>query len=309
MEKIQLGKYSVKILDPKILVFENVIEDPEGLINYYENYAEWDGWHGFGIQSKEHATRLYSEEFPTEKQFEDDLLNRVPENPYRNKIYKNFYELSKLYIDYTGIRLKNWATGQWSVAKYVPDVDHINNDYKSMGHHTDYQQDRYGQPGEKFGITCVFYPNDDYGGGEISFRILNLKTFTVEKEINYKPKKGEVIFFPSTEPYYHGVLRIWEKPKYIIRLYWQWNDEGKEEWHTLRKKYGNEIFEQLEKDRIRRFDLSVYEPIQRPLLTFSDYYEMLESKTLPPHVENGEDEALVALRERKLKEGFTPYDL
>jgi hypothetical protein len=309
MENIKLGKYSVKVLDSKILVFQDVIEDPEGLIDYYEKNVEWDGWHGFGTQSKEHATRLFSDEFPTEEQYAADLMDRVPENPYRNKIYKNFYELSKLYTEYTGIKLKNWSTGQWSVAKYIPDVNHINNEFKSMGHHTDYQQDRYGQPGEKFGITSVFYPNDDYEGGEISFRVLNLKNFSVEKEINYKPKKGEVIFFPSTEPYYHGVLRIWGKPKYIMRLYWLWNDEGKDGWHDLRRKHGNEAFEQMEKDRIRRFDLSVYEPVQRPLLTFKEYYEMLENGTLPPFIDNGEHETLVALRNKKLSEGFEPYEL
>lgn len=309
MEKIKLGNYSVKILDPKILVFEDVLDDPDGLIDYYENNVKWGGWHGFGVQSEEPAERIFSEGFPTKEQWKKDLLDRVPENPYRNEVYNKFYELSKLYSEYTGIKLKNWTTGQWSVAKYLPDVNHINNEFKSMGHHTDYQQDRYGQPGEKFGITSVFYPNDDYDGGEISFRVLDLKTFTIEKEIDYKPKKGEAVFFPSTEPYYHGVLRIWNKPKYIMRLYWLWRDEGSDAWHELRKKYGNEKFEQLEKDRIRRFDLSVYEPMQRPLLTFDEYYELLEEGSLPPFIENGEHDSLKALRAKKLAEGFKPYEL
>lgn len=309
MEKIKLGNYSVKILDPKILVFEDVLNDPEGLIEHYENNVKWGGWHGFGIQSEEPAARIFTEEFPTPDQWEKELLNIVPENPYRNEVYNKFYELSKLYFEYTGTKLKSWTTGQWSVAKYVPDVDHANNEFRSMNYHTDYQQDRYGQPGEKFGVTSVFYPNDDYEGGEISFRVLDLKTFTIEKEINYKPKKGEAIFFPSTEPYYHGVLRVWKKPKYIIRIYWQWKDDGSAAWHELRKKYGNEKFEQLEKERIRRFDLSVYEPMHRPLLTFEEYYEMLETGTLPPFVENGEHDSLKELREKKLIEGLKPYEL
>jgi len=301
MEKITLGNYSVKVLDPKILVFEGALKDPEALINYYETWDQWKGWYGFGAQSAdEHMegdTVVATDHFPTEKDFEA-ILN-ISENPLRDEIHKSFREISELYVNYTGTTMPNWLyEANWCLAKYTPDVDHINNDEQTMGYHTDYQQDRHGQPGNKFAITAVYYPNDDYEGGEISFRILVPGTFILDKEITYKPKKGEVVIFPSGNPYYHGVKRIWNKHKYIVRVYWTWDDPGLEEWHALRKKYGNEKFEQLESERVRRHDLLMYDPVQRPILTFDQYYDLLEKGKLPAPT----DEAAINELRRKIIE-------
>jgi hypothetical protein len=38
-----------------------------------------------------------------------------------------------------------------------------------MNFHTDYKQERYKIPGDNMYVTAVFYLNDNYKGGEISF--------------------------------------------------------------------------------------------------------------------------------------------
>ncbi len=292
MEKINLGNYSVKVLEPKILVFENAFSFAENIIDFYEEKNSWDGWYGFGTQSSPEAAPTdyvsQTQKFPTKEEWEK-VSDPHASNPYRNKVHSEFYEISKFYVEYTKTELPNWVyQNNWCLAKYTPDVDHSGNPITSMGHHTDYQQDRHGQPGRKFGITAVFYPNDDYEGGEIQFRVLNPGTYKLAKEITYKPKKGELIVFPSGDPYYHGVKRIWIKPKYIIRLYWAWEDEGLPEWHDLRKKYGNEKFEDMEKERLKRHDLLLHDPVQKPLLTFDKYYDLLEKNLLPEYKNDAE---------------------
>lgn len=310
MKNITLGQYSVKVLDPKILVFKGAFSFAEKIIEFYEEKDSWDGWYGFGTQSSPEVepTSHYTsstKNFPTKEEW-DEVLDKDPSHPYRNKIHTEFYEISKLYVDYTETELPNWYyQNNWCLAKYTPDIDHSGNPVNTMSHHTDYQQDRHGQPGTKFGITAVYYPNDDYDGGEIQFRILTPGTFTLEKEITYKPNKGELIVFPSGDPYYHGVKRIWKNPKYIIRLYWGWQDEGLPEWHTLRQKYGNEKFEQMEKDRLKRHDLLMFDPVQKPLLTFDKYYDLMERGLLP---EYGNTDEADKLRKKIVSSHGKSYD-
>lgn len=286
MKEIKLGPYTVKVLDPKILVFTNVLKDPDGLIKYYENLNNWTSWYGFGtqsdIESEGDSPTIETIDFPTKLEWEN-VLYKVQENPYRDEIHITFHDISKYYVEYTKTNLPAWQyRAGWRIAKYTEDINHANDDVLSMNHHTDYDQKKHGQPGPKFGITAVYYPNDDYEGGEISFKIVKEGTYTLDKEIEYKPNKGDVVIFPSTDPYYHGVKRIWKNPKYIIRLYWQWEDyTGHEEWNNLRKKYGNEKFQEMEKERLNRNDLFSYDPVLKPLLTYSQYYDLLEKNLLP----------------------------
>jgi predicted 2-oxoglutarate/Fe(II)-dependent dioxygenase YbiX len=45
----------------------------------------------------------------------------------------------------------------------------------------------------------MYYPNDDYDGGEIVFPDYDLKI---------KPKPNSLIMFPGNENYLHGVLEV-----------------------------------------------------------------------------------------------------
>lgn len=48
-------------------------------------------------------------------------------------------------------------------------------------------------------LTCVVYLNDDYQGGEIEFNLFNLKI---------QPKKGDVLFYPTSFEYVHSVSKV-----------------------------------------------------------------------------------------------------
>ena len=52
-------------------------------------------------------------------------------------------------------------------------------------------------------FACVLYVNDDFVDGELHFPKIDLK---------YKPKKGALIVFPSSDEYFHGVVPVGAGP-------------------------------------------------------------------------------------------------
>jgi predicted 2-oxoglutarate/Fe(II)-dependent dioxygenase YbiX len=56
-------------------------------------------------------------------------------------------------------------------------------------------------------ITMIFYLNDDYEGGELEFTKL---------QITYKPRKGDIIAFPSYYEYSHRVHPIKQGTRYAL---------------------------------------------------------------------------------------------
>lgn len=56
----------------------------------------------------------------------------------------------------------------------------------------------------------VLYLNDNYDGGEIYYPKLNLQ---------YKPKRGDLIIHPGTEEYMHGVKDISNGNRYVITFF------------------------------------------------------------------------------------------
>jgi len=102
-------------------------------------------------------------------------------------------------------------------------------------------------PGPKFFITCTMYINDDYKGGDIEF-------FVDGKLINHKPKAGDILIFPSEEPYYHGVKLIEDGYKFFVRNFVMEPFEGTKEWLDNQKKYGAYRWALMEQERIEKED-------------------------------------------------------
>jgi hypothetical protein len=287
MKKSKLGRFDVTILDPKIIVFHNALPNPKELIEHYERHTPWKGWFSFGRMVDEQGPILESskKEFPSYSEWKSIMIDSTPERPVRQEVAESVYWTTKEYVEYTKTKLPNWMCKNWTLARYIPDENIINHAELTMNYHTDYQAMTHDSPGEKFAITAVMYPNDDYEGGEISFRVSN-DDYEVVETLEYKPLAGDVVVFPARHPYYHGVRRIWGNSKYIIRTYWQYVSEPSPEWLALREKYGDR-FPELEKERMSRHDLMVAEPVLRNGFSITEYYEHLEAGTLPNPVFKG----------------------
>jgi prolyl 4-hydroxylase len=75
--------------------------------------------------------------------------------------------------------------------------------------------------------SSVIYLNDDFEGGEIVFPIIG---------IEYKPKAGDAIFFPSDDiKYLHGVNSIKSGNRYTL-AYWHGEDGDWEKYFTNQSK-------------------------------------------------------------------------
>ena len=286
MEDYTKDNPNVEILDDNVIVFHNVLSDPDDYIDYYEEYGNWRGWYGFGrqIDSRMHTFMAHPHS-PTLEEWENIAKKaeaELGEDKYFLEVAKAFHFATKFYVEHTGRALPNWSCQPWGLARYIPDEDLIDNATLTMNYHSDYMPEDAESPGDKFGITAVLYPNDDYEGGEIAFRVVQDDDSI--KEFAYKPLAGDLVVFPSGHPYFHGVRRISKAPKYITRLYWMYNFPGTDTWHELKAKYGDD-FEAMEKTRRSRQDLKIMDPYMKMRVTIKEYYELLESGNLKDRYE------------------------
>lgn len=99
-----------------------------------------------------------------------------------------------------------------------------------MGAHFDQQEGD-----DRLKYSLVFYLNDDYEGGELSFTIespdapiiqgkpqedYDLAKSSDRVSFGIKPEAGSVIIFPSSPPYHHTAHLVKQGFKYMVPLHW-----------------------------------------------------------------------------------------
>ena len=263
------------IFYPRIHIYKNLLPSADRLVeilkessadrssSYYFN--KWDRWHVFGetiggIQYNPIYPDLVDEE------------RKVEEEGIVKELEDAFAIATQHYMRYHGVvREDHWTTMGPSICRYVSEMEHCGIDYLSMKYHTDYDFIRGDEPGDKFAITCTMYLNDEYEGGEMWFNLsgsagdsFGEERLPEEDIMVYKPEAGDVLVFPSGHPdvlseestYFHGVSRTGkseDKPddKYFIRSYHLIPFDGTTEWLANQEKYGPEIWEKMETERIK----------------------------------------------------------
>ena len=84
----------------------------------------------------------------------------------------------------------------------------------SMGIHTDLEDGK-----DHFAMSAVVYLNDDFGGGDIIFPLLDLK---------HSPSMGDLAWFNSSDPEcIHGVEEVTSGVRYVMPI-WITSDPEKE---------------------------------------------------------------------------------
>lgn len=245
---------------PKINVYRNVFKDVDLFLQKAKQLESWESWYTFGkmISLGEHF--LEFDKFPTRDEFVNSRKWEIDANSLEHSINKElcievgeiFYDVTSHFLNmYPDTALPNYRKQSASINKYIKDGGGVSENY-SMNYHTDFVQTEKDSPGHKFGITTTFYLNDDYQNGEICFNIN-------DHFISHKPQKGDVIVFPSRSPYYHGVRKSFGNDRYMIRSFWQYEYEGSKEWNDNEKKYGKEVWLEMEKERIKneRFESQI----------------------------------------------------
>lgn len=235
---------------PKVDVYRNVLKNPEqmyNVMNESEKTSEgkyflkkWDPWAHFGTYTQKKDMREVTPEQTYEEMF-------IKEKAFVEEVEEAYVKVLMDYIERHGIKLPDgWRFSGCSYSKYNPQINILDNNM-TMQYHTDHITSQKDMPGDKFFITCTMYINDDYDGGDIEF-------FMDDTLINHKPVAGDILVFPSTEPYYHGVKTIEKKEKFFVRNFVMITFDGTEEWLNNQKTYGAYKWAQMETERIKYED-------------------------------------------------------
>lgn len=248
-----MNTFEIEKIHQTVWVFKNAIKNPQDFVNYFVNNKEWTDWYTFGTMANGTGFKINFDSFPTEEEWNNKKISQENTGFYNlgnfeTEINDLFYTTTKLYIEENQTLFDNWIYQGWNIAKYT---EHPEDEY-AMQHHTDFQRDIAYAPGEKFGITAVFYLNDNYDGGEVMFRFLDSEDInSVKEDYVYKPNAGDIVVFMSGHPHYHGVKAVTKGEKYIIRTYWRYDYAGHPLWIKLKEKYGQEIWTKMEEDRTK----------------------------------------------------------
>ncbi len=271
-----MSKFNIQKIHQTVWVFKNALTENEEIIDYLIENREWSDWYTFGTMASGCGFVYSFDNFPNEEEWKNKVdisgYDNSKNNGYfENKINDLFYETTKLYVEENSLNFDNWVYQGWNIAKYT---EHPDDDYAMM-FHTDFIRDIEYTPGDKFSITAVFYPNDNYVGGEVLFRFLDEDKNIVE-DYSYKPEAGDIVVFMSGHPHYHGVKATTKGEKYIIRTYWRYKYEGHPLWLKLQEKYGSEVWEEMEKNRLRfnrvPENMNILHNIQF-FMPFEEYYK------------------------------------
>ena len=239
-----------QIIYPKIVVYNNVFEDCDKFLETAKNCEIWQDWYTFGTMMALQESPFKFDKFPTKEEYinarswEYNTDNNKKRAMLTKEIGEIFYDVTNHFLKlYPEEDLPNYVKNPASVNKYIDNAG-ISQNY-AMNYHTDFIHEERDWASEKFGITTTFYLNDNYENGEICFKI-------GDHYISHKPKKGDVIVFPSKRPYLHAVRKATGADRYMIRSFWQYYYEGTLEWQDSIKKYGKEAWMEMEKDRIKQ---------------------------------------------------------
>jgi hypothetical protein len=231
-------------LYPKVLVYKNLLTDIEHLYRIMRNseydgdgryyLRKWDKWSAFGTYSQQKHFDDEPREFGQRYADEKYLADRTYE-AYSLAI-NHYIEKHNVVIPEGGRLMTS------SFSKYNSDIDTLRNGM-TMPYHTDFIISERAMPGDKFFLTCTTYINDNYDGGDICFYINGDK-------FDYKPEAGDVLVFPSTLPYYHGVKTIRNGNKFFIRNFIQYPFGGTKEWLAKQREFGAPRWADKERERL-----------------------------------------------------------
>ena len=239
MNKIELHKNIMVYRDliPNVAeVFQTIVDSETNTGQHYFN--PWTPWSSFGYYASVKG--------------EHEIVGRHGTDPLFDKQYeitKRIEDAYKLAIDdyiktYNVQLPPDSRLNSSSFCKYHEGMDVLENDL-TMQYHTDYKQSEREMPGNHFFITCTTYINDNYTGGEIEF-------FIDGKFITHKPVAGDIMVFPSVEPFYHGVKTITSGYKYLIRNFITYRYSGSKQWLDNQIEYGAVRWAKMEAERIEK---------------------------------------------------------
>ena len=220
-----------EILEENIYYYKNAISDPKKFIeiiestenkDYGTSLTKWNEWTTCSGEMYLYGSQKTVQPSDFEKNSNKDSN---PVSYIYNTITDLFYNVCKDYAVSKGDMEEPMILPAFDIKKYSAGT--------FMGAHFDQQEGD-----TRLRYSLVFYLNDDYEGGELSFTIESpdapilmgkpSEDYSLAKEtdrvtIGIKPEAGSVIIFPSSPPYHHTAHLVKSGYKYMIPMHW-YND-------------------------------------------------------------------------------------
>ena len=256
---------------PYIVVYKNLYKDIDKVYKILKDstdnaddnfFSKWTRWSQFGEYLDPPTKEFRLSDSKDAEVGKIDTLTDKQEDQKQVllEILENFHLATEDYVSKYNLDVnfdettmgpeqvyKSWRFSGPSICKYDFGAE---TGAKGMSYHSDYIRERQQEPGYKFAITALSYFNDDYDGGEIDFVI-------GKKLLKYKPEAGDYLVFPSGHPdfltedgivYLHGVMPTEKTNKYFSRMYLEKYYEGSPEWFENEKKYGKEVWQEMQEE-------------------------------------------------------------
>lgn len=258
-------------IDNILDIVKNSINDNSGKI-----IKEWEPWYELGIRT--HFQSIEAKKYinsPDSNQYNSETIQQYKAlktieatldaayedyiNEWSNKETIDKYENQPGYWDDWKRVFGDFVT-DWNFKNIIdPSVDKCDGwmhcQIEALRHNKDtdrpfainYHLDAFGShfsAGQKAILTSTIYLNDDYEGGGVSY----LDEFN-NLIVNYKPKKGDLIVFPSYKPFFHAALPLSGEYKYFIRHFLAWSYSGSDEYKKLLNEFGPELMAKFEEER------------------------------------------------------------
>lgn len=233
---------------PKVIVYHDAMPNCEEFLRISQTSTKYSTeiteWYTLGNQNMiKNYPHLMFEHFPNADEWKQSF--EPMDNPLTDMASNAFYASTSDYVESNSISIPNWVHGTPTINSHFAKSK---DEFLAMQYHTDFIMSQTNCRGFKHWVTCNIYLNDDYDGGELSFKIF--KNNTEFDFVKYKPRAGDALVFPSHPPYFHGVHKTLKKEKYFIRMFWGYNYEGSPEWLANEQLYGAETWAKMEKQRI-----------------------------------------------------------
>jgi hypothetical protein len=242
------------MLMPGVLIYRNFFKNYENVLDFFkksenknfnkflmEDFYKW-GKYGIMTEVNSHPFNhtLFKSDYVIDnkiKEKEKEIFSNIVStyNFIKNNYLKKYANSNIWPSFYNKVNLMNeFDNTKIAFLKYELEEMFLNDqgqkikDIRPVGSvfHTDVFKQDMDSKGSKLIFTVMMYLNDDYDGGEICFL-----SEDGQNVIGYKPKAGDIVAFPSCEPFWHGVLSFLKNDRYAIRANYFIDFDGSDEWH------------------------------------------------------------------------------
>lgn len=185
-----------------VFIYKNVFNDAGSLIDFIEStelkdsnaiISKWQPWKSSSSDTHygyEKHVFFQNQRLVNEFNIEEYMFFQLVKSGLSAciKNYCAFYNIEEPIVQ-----------DHFSIKKYSIGTD--------MGDHVD---DHMNPDMPEPYLSCIFYINDNYDGGNLLFRL---------QDLNIVPEAGSVVIFPSSAPFFHNPRPVTEGVKYMIQIF------------------------------------------------------------------------------------------